>query len=861
LRRYILTDLDFQAKSISGTFHTNTQLGEPLFFIFSNKELNIEIRLQAHITNINNQKVHFSLPLHFAEFSSFDNGVSPLGIYIQIGNKERSKLVLNAKHLKNKIIYSGLSYQIKDDGQIGLFSVHGRSLTFLCGSSAEIVKTMQKDKAIISDIHFQKQNSILSFITHVPLHQPSKIILVERGVKTEWIKEIEPTSVDSGTQLKINLEGFIKSYYNHPSRWDFYIELVNFLGITERRMLGTYDQASESKASRYFPSISAGNNVLTPYITENKGLSLAIGERHNIESEKINSTVKIKNFLMRGKTIEGRVHVRFPEVQSFQVKYLVLKYRSKTDSIEYKFPILEDKRTQTESILRFTIDISHLKLQNYYWDFYLLVDADHFEYLIRLRNPGGNVRRMVNKKSIIQSYTFENGFWVHPYITAANTIALLYKEKEEHETSAYFLKERLAYYLYILFKWYFDRKDIWLGFEKFSYTAQDNGFYFFQYCYQHNKKKNFYYIIKKDSPDYQNLQDMGSHIIHFMSFKYMVYMFAAKLLLSSESKGHAYDIRVQKGLLRKALDRKRQVFLQHGVLALKRVDQTFKRTSKNSVDLFVVSSNREKELVKKNFGYKDEEIIVTGLSRWDVLTDQSQGQSTILLMPTWRSWMDDLPEDKFIETEYYQQYESLLHSSDLEKILDQYNISLNFFIHPKFKTYIDQFTSSNKRVNILEFGEVQLNELLMQSSLLITDYSSVSWDMYYQKKPIIFYQFDLEDYMKYQGSYIDMEKDLFGDRAYTVEKLIALIKRYAERNFNEENKYAMLRKEYLKYTDRQNSSRIFKEILNHKQQLYKKKRGLTLFESSFLRSLWAYSKRNEALFKLANQLKNLLTDK
>lgn len=137
------------------------------------------------------------------------------------------------------------------------------------------------------------------------------------------------------------------------------------------------------------------------------------------------------------------------------------------------------------------------------------------------------------------------------------------------------------------------------------------------------------------------------------------------------------------------MERKRQVFLQHGVIGLKRVDQIFKKTSKNAVDLFVVSSDHEKEIIEKNFGYKDEEIIVTGLSRWDVLIDKSAGQSTILLMPTWRVWMDDLPEEKFMQSEYYVQYATLLTSPVLEKTLDQYNISL-----------ISLFTRSLKHISV-----------------------------------------------------------------------------------------------------------------------------------------------------------------
>jgi CDP-glycerol glycerophosphotransferase (TagB/SpsB family) len=732
-----------------------------------------------------------------------------------------------------------------------------RKLSLFFGTSDVDDNYNNKSKTIITHLQFDPKEYTLSFSIGKLPSTSYKIIFVERSSKIEWVGEF--TSNES--HISLNLAPFIQTYYNQHSRWDFYLEISNHQGEPLRSRLGVFDQQLLPKDQRYFPAaITDGVNVVTPYITELNGLSLLFIEPHHLINEKLHSVLKLVNFNMQNHIINGTVKVHLPEVQSFQIKSILLRYRSKNDHISFDFPVVEEKKTATKSVVHFTIDLSELRLQNYYWDFYLVTDIGGQEGLIRVKNPTDTVRRVVNKKSMKQSYQYENGYWVQPYITAANSIALLYKEKESHESTAFYIKENLAFLFYLLFKWYFDRKNIWLAFEKFSDSAQDNGFYFFQYCYHNKKKKNFFYIIKKDSPDYHNLGSMNDRVIHYMSFKYMVYMFAARLLISSESKGHAYDVRVQKGRLKKALNCKRQVFLQHGVIGLKRVDQVFKKTSKNAVDLFVVSSSHEKQIIINNFGYKDEEIIITGLSRWDVLTDQSNGKATILLMPTWRVWMDDLPEDKFIQTEYYRQYEALLNSDNLERMLEMYDISLNFFIHPKFKTYIEQFSSDNKRVKIYQFGETPLNQLLMQASLLITDYSSVSWDMYYQKKPVIFYQFDLEDYNKYQGSYIDMERDLFGDRAQDVDALILLIKKYAENGFKEEQKYAFMRKKYLTYTDHHNSSRIYQEIINHANSLKKRKRGLALYDSSLLRTLWAFAKKNEISFRVANYLKRILTN-
>jgi CDP-glycerol glycerophosphotransferase (TagB/SpsB family) len=730
-------------------------------------------------------------------------------------------------------------------------------------SSILFNESIEKKQVIINNLYFDSSNNLLTFsLSNEDINLfGSKILLIERSSNIEWIEDIYSENLDTNRAITINLNKFAKNYYNQNSRWDFYLITLNSIGIYEKLRLGTFDQEVAPKHKRYLSSTSTeGVNLVTPYLTNKNELSLVIIEPKNLEGEKINVNMKITKFRINKNIIDGMVSLQLPEVHSFLVKSLVLKYRSKTDNIEYKFSVSEEKKNKTTCKVTFSFDISQLEFQNYYWDFYLVIQIDKKESLIRFKNPSMKVKKTVNKQSIKQSYIYENGFWIQPYITAFNSISLLYKKKELHETPSYFLKEKLAYYFYLLFKWYFDQKNIWLAFEKFSNSAQDNGFYFFKYCHDHGKKENFYYILKEDSPDYSNVLPLKNKVIHFMSFKYMVYLFAAKLLISSETKGHAYDIRVQKGLLRKAIKYKRQVFLQHGVIALKRVDQVFKKTSNNAADLFVVSSEYEKNIIKSNFGYKDNEIIVTGLSRWDVLKDQSKGQSTILLMPTWRSWMDDLSEKKFMETEYYKQYTSLLNSHYLEEVLEQYDIKLNFFIHPKFKAYIDKFSSTNKRIKIYQYGEEKLNQLLMRSSMLITDYSSVSWDMYYQKKPIIFYQFDLEDYIKYQGSYINMETELFGDRVFKADQLVDLIKKYADQNYNENPKYALMREEYFKYTDQNNSSRIYQEIMNNAERLTKKKYYLALYDSPIIRTLWGIAKKYKICIRFADQLRRKINE-
>ena len=125
-----------------------------------------------------------------------------------------------------------------------------------------------------------------------------------------------------------------------------------------------------------------------------------------------------------------------------------------------------------------------------------------------------------------------------------------------------------------------------------------------------------------------------------MSIRHMIYTQAADLIVSSDSRYHTYAMQCRHSIFNRYLRKKKFVFLQHGVIALKRVDAFYSKGMRGGCDLFVVSTNQEKQTIVDNFGYEPDEVINTGLPRWDVLEDTSNGNREILIMPTWRSWLD-----------------------------------------------------------------------------------------------------------------------------------------------------------------------------------------------------------------------------
>lgn len=691
-----------------------------------------------------------------------------------------------------------------------------------------------------------------------------RVILTERKTKEQWSQYVSPKMVHDDALIKIDLTDFIKNYETVDSRWDLSLEIIHDK-IIEQNKIGYYHYPKLLAHERFFESITTNtSNLVTPYLTLKNELSLVIKQEFPLVNEKLKSTVELTHFQMEKNIINGEFTLELPECSSYEVSAIMLKYRHKIENREYRFDAKEIKRIRNKSKVKFEFDILPLEFENYFWDIYAVVSISGKEYPIKLKKTLAKVKESIDKKIVKYSFTYNNGFQFYPYITAVGNLAFVYREKMAHESLSFKIKENAAYFTYLLFKKYFDRKDIWLAFEKFSEGAQDNGYYFFKYCYENNKKKNFYYIIKDTSPDYNNMEPMKNKVIKYMSFKHMLYLYASTLLVSSESRGHSYDIRIEKGKLREAIKRKKHVFLQHGVIALKRIDSVFKKkaTNANATDLFVVSSDYEKSIITDVFDYKDEEVIVTGLSRWDVLTDKSSDKKSIMLMPTWRSWMDDLPDEKFIETDYYKNYITLLNSPKLANVLDTFNVSLDFYIHPKFKAYIDKFSSENARIRIYQYGEEKVNELLMKSSMLITDYSSVAWETYYQKKPVLFFQFDIDDYNKYQGSYLDMENDLFGERVFDINSLVQMIEDYTKRDFKEKETFSEMRPDYFKYIDQKNSERIFKAIMDKRELLNLSKNPTVLNRLKKFKTIkksFKILKKNKLTNKLTTRLHHILT--
>src|SRR5699024_12359354 len=146
--------------------------------------------------------------------------------------------------------------------------------------------------------------------------------------------------------------------------------------------------------------------------------------------------------------------------------------------------------------------------------------------------------------------------------------------------------------------------------------------------------------------------------------------------------------------------------------------------------LFCVSSKPEKNIEQNKMNYNTDEVKVTGLARFDRLLSEHETKNHILFIPTWREWLTN--EKRLKESIYFDKYQSLLNNPKLHELLDQYDMTLNFYPHYRMKPYAKEFQQLHTvRVQIIDVGYRYDQDIVMVCKLMITFYSSFSYYVTY----------------------------------------------------------------------------------------------------------------------------------
>ncbi|SNS79601.1 CDP-glycerol glycerophosphotransferase [Bacillus sp. OK838] len=425
--------------------------------------------------------------------------------------------------------------------------------------------------------------------------------------------------------------------------------------------------------------------------------------------------------------------------------------------------------------------------------------------MIRVGRPTTRTKIFTKKTDVIS----DNGVAiVNPYYTfkAAN----LSLEVFTFPTETYrYLKRMMGWRRFLgLFK---KKKDVWIIGER-TYKAQDTGYHFFKYMRENHPEKEVYYVIEESSVEAKNVEPFGN-ILYFKSKEHIKKTMESTRIISSHHPDYLYPLRTSEFKNRvKGV----KVFLQHGVMGTKNMVANYgkKATSGFSTDVFLVSSDFEKDMIVTDFGYNEKEVFTTGLSRFDSLfKDDVLIKRQLLIIPTWRDWITS--DEIFLESEYFERYQKLVNHPVLHDLSKNNGFEIIFCLHPNMQKFTSYFKDAPVRV--ISQGEVDVQRLIKESAIMITDYSSVAFDFSFLHKPVIYYQFDRNRFIGKRPSHLDLDNDLPGEIVDELDELLGVLAEYAKSDFVMKKKYMDKADRFIKYRDVHSNSRIF-EVIQHAEK-------------------------------------------
>lgn len=352
--------------------------------------------------------------------------------------------------------------------------------------------------------------------------------------------------------------------------------------------------------------------------------------------------------------------------------------------------------------------------------------------------------------------------------------------------------------------------------------AKDNGYAFFRYLRSKHPEINAFYYIYPNYKASEKVMAIGKTIIP-NSWEHKVAFMSSEFVISTQDmypipfgKINWREFKIVYGWLSRA----KFVFLQHGITK----DDASKNANyrRTRFDYFVTTVKREyDEITSEKYGYPRGNVIETGFPRFDSLLSQNDSassikKSTILFMPTWRRYLADATETEFLNSEYYKQYESLLSSSKLADFLSETNSDLMFMPpHQEIQKFLNLFNvSNNERIHLTSINEIEMQPLLKKSSVMVTDYSSIAFDFTIQLKPLIYFQYDVNEFRNghYKSGYFSYENDGHGPIVTSADQVVDELWKSAHNHFEMEPKYLKRAEAFFDLRDTNNSERLFKVI-------------------------------------------------
>lgn len=376
---------------------------------------------------------------------------------------------------------------------------------------------------------------------------------------------------------------------------------------------------------------------------------------------------------------------------------------------------------------------------------------------------------------------------------------------------------RIASILYKAIK----KRPVWIFVDR-EYKAGDNAEALFAFARKELKPSqvDLCFVLEKDSADFSRLKTLGT-VLRPKTLRFYVKFLSAEKVLSGHHDAAVTNPFGKKGKYVADLFQYDFYNLSHGTLQGDLSAQL--NTHVRPIYRFIVSAEMERAaLLNDRYGYSEEEVALAGMCRYDMY-DKRKTAKKIIFLPTWRVSLSGkiIPGSRereyipdFEESEYCKRYNALINDEKLLSVMRQYGYTGEFYVHPNYEKQTACFHGND----VISVGGSSADyvRVLSEGALLVSDYSGVTFDFAYMRKPVVYYQFDdlFDGAHSYKGRYFSYEDDGFGKVCFGQASLVETIGAIIENGCEMDEVYRKRADDFFAYDDRDNCKRVLEVVMN-----------------------------------------------
>lgn len=368
------------------------------------------------------------------------------------------------------------------------------------------------------------------------------------------------------------------------------------------------------------------------------------------------------------------------------------------------------------------------------------------------------------------------------------------------------------------------KRNIWMYADKI-YKAGDNAEWLYRYAKNQSDNIDHHYVLRSDSPDVAAFEKDELPYLKYKTMRQRLLFLHSDILVFTHNNAPGY-YRFAKAneVFFRGLYNYDIMYIQHG-LTVQDTAWLFKKSEDDFKQYFIASKFEKDNLLRPEYGFKDDELVEAGATRYDGL--KNNDQKNIIITPTWRTYLAPPGKDygesrdahqNFKNTDFFKIYNTLINNKRLIDTAKKLGYSITYLLHPVMSSQIDDFTTDGYVKVITANDDFNYQKAMTEGSLMVTDYSGVQFDFAYMNKPVVYFH-PPKLPASYDEAVYKYENHALGDIVHESDELVDLVCEYMENDCKIKPKFKARVDEFFYHHDLNNSQRIYDHIRDWQKEV------------------------------------------